>query len=204
MMHKSTGCTVIPIVDHSTAFTKQPSCTIFATILDGDTDAANGEANKDEPQADTGVDGEEGKQEAVEDGEWEIPYSDEEMEDPKNWMPPPAEIKRLYEILAKGEMLELDFVPLPRRSLTPERKPSPERDDEDDAAKEREREERERKSVLLLLIISSLRDFVGIADDKPLYFFPPGHLLQLSLTLMKSKCKPLPKAPSSTDAEHQV
>ena len=134
-------------------------------------DAADGEAQKEEPQGDTGVDGEEGKQEAVEDGEWEIPYSDEELEDPKNWMPPPAEIKRLYEILAKGEMLELDFVPLPRRSLTPERKPSPERDDEDDAAKEREREERERKSVLLLFNISLPQDFVGIVDDKPLYFF---------------------------------
>ncbi|KAM8729403.1 PAXIP1-associated glutamate-rich protein 1 isoform 1-T2 [Acanthopagrus schlegelii] len=128
-----------------TAATEEEEDTASKDEKDGDTDAADGEANKDEPQADTGVDGEEGKQEAVEDGEWEIPYSDEEMEDPKNWMPPPAEIKRLYEILAKGEMLELDFVPLPRRSLTPERKPSPERDDEDDAAKEREREERERK-----------------------------------------------------------
>ncbi|KAJ0060609.1 hypothetical protein NL108_016581, partial [Boleophthalmus pectinirostris] len=77
--------------------------------------------------------------------EWEIAYSDEEMGDPKNWMPPPAEIKRLYELLAKGEMLDMNFVPLPRRSPTPERTPSPERDDEDEAAKEREREERERK-----------------------------------------------------------
>lgn len=109
----------------------------------------------EEPHSDKGVDGEEGKQAAVMDGEWELAYSDEEMEDPKNWMPPPAEIKRLYELLAKGEMLELDFVPLPRRPPTPERTPSPERDDEDEAAKERERQERERKSVLLLLIISS-------------------------------------------------
>ncbi|XP_070707568.1 PAXIP1-associated glutamate-rich protein 1 [Pempheris klunzingeri] len=112
---------------------------------DGDTDAVEGEAQKDEPQADTGVDGEEGKQAAVADSEWELAYSDEEMEDPKNWMPPPAEIKRLYELLAKGEMLELNFVPLPRRPPTPERTPSPERDDEEEAAKEREREERERK-----------------------------------------------------------
>uniref|UniRef100_A0A3B4AP35 Uncharacterized protein n=1 Tax=Periophthalmus magnuspinnatus TaxID=409849 RepID=A0A3B4AP35_9GOBI len=77
--------------------------------------------------------------------EWEVAYSDEEMEDPKNWMPPPSEIKRLYEFLAKGEMLEMNFVPLPRRPPTPERTPSPERDDEDEAAKERERAERERK-----------------------------------------------------------
>lgn len=112
---------------------------------DEDTDAVEGEAHKDEPQADTGADGEEGKQDEAVDGEWELAYSDEEMEDPKNWMPPPAEIKRLYELLAKGEMLELNFVPLPRRPPTPERSPSPERDDEEEAAKEREREERERK-----------------------------------------------------------
>lgn len=77
--------------------------------------------------------------------EWEIAYSDEEMEDPKNWMPPSSEIKRLYELLAKGEMLEMNFVPLPRRPPTPERTPSPERDDDDEDAKEREREERDRK-----------------------------------------------------------
>ncbi|XP_068161160.1 PAXIP1-associated glutamate-rich protein 1 [Antennarius striatus] len=107
-------------------------------------DAVEGEVHKDDPQ-ETGVDDEEGKQAAVVDNEWEIPYSDEEMEDPKNWMPPPAEIKRLYELLSKGEMLELDFEPLPRRPPTPEHTPSPEVDDEEEAAKEREREERERK-----------------------------------------------------------
>lgn len=112
---------------------------------DGDMDAVEGEAQRDEPQADKGADGEEGKQDEDADGEWELAYSDEEMEDPKNWMPPPAEIKRLYELLAKGEMLELNFVPLPRRPPTPERSPSPERDEEEEAAKEREREERERK-----------------------------------------------------------
>ncbi|XP_023145606.2 PAXIP1-associated glutamate-rich protein 1 [Amphiprion ocellaris] len=113
---------------------------------DGTTDAVEGEAQQDEVQADTGpVDAEEGKQAAQVDGEWELAYSDEEMEDPKNWMPPPAEIKRLYELLAKGEMLELNFVPLPRRPPTPERTPSPERDEEEEAIKERERLERERK-----------------------------------------------------------
>lgn len=107
-----------------------------------------GEEHKEEPKADAVV-GEEGKQAAEVDGEWELAYSDEEMEDPKNWMPPPAEIKRLYEILAKGEMLELNFLPLPRRPPTPEHTPSPERDDEDDEMEERERKERDRKSVLL-------------------------------------------------------
>ncbi|XP_030610951.1 PAXIP1-associated glutamate-rich protein 1 [Archocentrus centrarchus] len=112
---------------------------------DGNTDAVGGESQKDGPQADAGVEAEDGKQAAEVDGDWELPYSDEEMEDPKNWMPPPAEIKRLYELLAKGEMLELNFVPLPRRPPTPEATPSPERDEEDEAAKERERQERERK-----------------------------------------------------------
>lgn len=110
------------------------------------------------------MDGEEGKQSAEVDGEWELAYSDEEMEDPKNWMPPPAEIKRLYELLAKGEMLELDFVPLPRRPPTPERTPSPERDDEEEAALEREREERERKSVLLFSSFNLLRILIGVQD----------------------------------------
>lgn len=112
---------------------------------EGNTDTGEEEAQKEEPQADTGVDAEVGKQAAAVESEWELAYSDEEMEDPKNWMPPPAEIKRLYELLAKGEMLELNFVPLPRRPPTPERTPSPERDDEEDESKERERQDRERK-----------------------------------------------------------
>ncbi|NP_001290844.1 PAXIP1-associated glutamate-rich protein 1 [Esox lucius] len=82
----------------------------------------------------------------ADDEEWEIAYSDDDIEDPKNWMPSPEEIKRLYELLSKGEKLELNFVPLPRRSPTPEHSPSPERDDEDEEAKEREREDRERKA----------------------------------------------------------
>ncbi|XP_004080354.1 PAXIP1-associated glutamate-rich protein 1 [Oryzias latipes] len=106
-------------------------------------DAAEDAAQTDPAKADTGVDAEEGKQAAEE--EWEIPYSDEEMEDAKNWMPPPLEIKRLYELLAKGQMLELNFEPLPRRPPTPERSLSPERDEEDEAVKERERQDRERK-----------------------------------------------------------
>lgn len=83
------------------------------------------------------------------------------MEDPQNWMPPPVEIKRLYELLSKGEMLELDFVPLPRRPPTPEHTPSPEIEDEEEAAKQREREERERKSVLAFLFFPLLQD-VGV------------------------------------------
>ncbi|KAL7870073.1 hypothetical protein AOLI_G00140610 [Acnodon oligacanthus] len=79
-----------------------------------------------------------------EEEDWEIPYSDEELEDPKNWMPPPEEIKRLYELLAKGEILELKWVPLPRRPPTPPRTPSPERDGED--SQEAKQEENQRKA----------------------------------------------------------
>lgn len=179
---------------------------MFPAFSDGDTDAVEGEAHKDDPQSDAGVGGEEGKQAAVVDGEWELAYSDEEMEDSKNWMPPPAEIKRLYELLAKGEMLELNFMPLPRRPPTPERTPSPDRDDEEEAAREREREERNRKSVLLFLIILWVKDFNLCLRPPILFFFflLTGLQVQLSLTLMKSRCKPLRKMPSSTDAEHQV
>ncbi|XP_047464483.1 PAXIP1-associated glutamate-rich protein 1 [Mugil cephalus] len=128
-----------------TAAAEEEEDTATKDETDGSTDAVEGEAQKDEPQADAEVDAEDGKQAADVEAEWELAYSDEEMEDPKNWMPPPAEIKRLYELLAKEEMLELNFVPLPRRPPTPERTPSPDRDDEEEAAKERERLERERK-----------------------------------------------------------
>lgn len=113
---------------------------------DENSDVAEDETQKGESQADAGGDGEDGKQAAVAGEEdWEIPYSDEEMEDPKNWMPAPTEIKRLYEVLAKGEMLELSFVPLPRRPPTPEPNPSPERNEDEEEERERERQERERK-----------------------------------------------------------
>ncbi|KAF7204474.1 PAXIP1-associated glutamate-rich protein 1 [Nothobranchius furzeri] len=112
---------------------------------DENTEVVEGGTQENEPQGEAGGDAEEGKLAAGADDEWELPYSDEEMEDPKNWMPAPPEIKRLYDILAKGEMLELNFVPLPRRPPTPERTPSPERDEEEEAAKERERLERECK-----------------------------------------------------------
>lgn len=108
--------------------------------------------------------------------DWEIPYSDEEMEDPKNWMPPPAEIKRLYELLAKGEMLELNYVPLPRRPPTPERTPSPERDEEEEAAKERERLEKERKSVSSFTTLNLFRVLSlcqQVSEIQMFFFFRP-------------------------------
>lgn len=79
------------------------------------------------------------------DDDWEIPYSDEEMEEPKSWMPPPQEIKRLYDLLAKGEVLELNWVALPRRAPTPPRTPSPERDG--DESQEPQEEENQNRCV---------------------------------------------------------
>ncbi|KAJ7984470.1 hypothetical protein DPEC_G00355160 [Dallia pectoralis] len=112
---------------------------------DGEQSGGMEEVKIGETQADN-IDREYKKQAHGDDGEWDIAYSDDEIEDPKNWMPSPEEIKRLYELLSKGETLELNFVPLSRRPPTPERTPSPERDDEDEDAKERERENRERKA----------------------------------------------------------
>ncbi|XP_066522014.1 PAXIP1-associated glutamate-rich protein 1 [Hoplias malabaricus] len=83
--------------------------------------------------------------EREEEEDWEIPYSDEEMENSNNWMPPPEEIKRLYELLAKGEILELKWVPLPRRPPTPPRTPSPERDGEE--SQEDKQEENQHKPL---------------------------------------------------------
>lgn len=70
--------------------------------------------------------------------EWEIPFSDDEIEDPESWMPQPQEIKQLYELLAKGETLELKWIPLPRRPPTPPCTPSPERDRENSSKAEEE------------------------------------------------------------------
>lgn len=95
---------------------------------------------------DTNVEGDEAEEmNGGAEEDWEIPYSDEEMEDPRSWMPPPDEIKRLYEILARGEALELKWEPLPRRPPTPPRTPSPERDG--DALQENQEEDHQRRAL---------------------------------------------------------
>ncbi|KAL0180415.1 hypothetical protein M9458_025857, partial [Cirrhinus mrigala] len=110
----------------------------------GDKESTDADEQKDGVTPDGEMNGGgEGQQQQTED-DWEIPYSDEEMEDPKNWMPSPEEIKRLYEILAKGEMLELNWEPLPRRPPTPPRTPSPERDGDD--SQDDKQEDSQRKS----------------------------------------------------------
>ncbi|XP_072311647.1 PAXIP1-associated glutamate-rich protein 1 [Eucyclogobius newberryi] len=137
--------------DQSEGFKEEDADTDIKVVLEEDTHSKEKDEETDALDGnykdDAQVDNIDSKQADKDTDEWEIPYSDEEMEDSKSWIPPPSEIKRLYELLAKGEMLEMNFVPLPRRPPTPERTPSPERDNEDEAAKEREREERDRKPM---------------------------------------------------------
>ncbi|RXN22512.1 PAXIP1-associated glutamate-rich 1 [Labeo rohita] len=113
---------------------------------EGDKESMDAEEQKDGATADGEMNGGGGgQQQQPTEEDWEIPYSDEEMEDPKNWMPSPEEIKRLYEILAKGEMLELNWEPLPRRPPTPPRTPSPERDGDD--SQDAKQEDNQRKAL---------------------------------------------------------
>ncbi|XP_048187999.1 PAXIP1-associated glutamate-rich protein 1 [Perognathus longimembris pacificus] len=73
--------------------------------------------------------------------DWCVLCSDEEVELPADgqaWMPPPAEIQRLYELLAAHGTLELQATILPRRPPTPEAPSEEERSDEEPEAKEEE------------------------------------------------------------------
>ncbi|TFJ96420.1 uracil-DNA glycosylase [Platysternon megacephalum] len=51
---------------------------------------------------------------------WCVPCSDEELEAPEAWMPPPEEIRRLYEQIAAEGTLPIQAEILPRRAPTPE------------------------------------------------------------------------------------
>lgn len=80
---------------------------------------------------------------ADDDDDWNVPCSDEELELPPDgqpWMPPPAEIRRLYEMLAAGHIPELKTRILPRRPPTPEAPSEEERSDDEPEAKEEEEE----------------------------------------------------------------
>lgn len=73
--------------------------------------------------------------------DWSVACSDEELElpaDGRAWMPPPADILRLYELLAARGTLELQADILPRRPPTPEAPSEEERSDEEPQAKEEE------------------------------------------------------------------
>ncbi|XP_075420855.1 PAXIP1-associated glutamate-rich protein 1 isoform X1 [Tenrec ecaudatus] len=75
--------------------------------------------------------------------DWCVPCSDEEVELPAHgpaWTPPPAEIRRLYELLAAHGTLELQAEILHRRAPTPEAPSEEERSDEEPEPKEEEEE----------------------------------------------------------------
>ncbi|XP_060636237.1 PAXIP1-associated glutamate-rich protein 1 [Anolis sagrei] len=75
--------------------------------------------------------------------DWCIPCSDEELDSPDNWMPPPSEIRRLYELIAEQGTLELQAEILPRRNPTPE--PDSEDEDKSEGQTEDQEEEEEEK-----------------------------------------------------------
>ncbi|XP_072273323.1 PAXIP1-associated glutamate-rich protein 1 [Pyxicephalus adspersus] len=78
------------------------------------------------------------------DEDWCIPCSDDDVDETEGWMPPPEEIKRLYELIASEGSLPLQVDILARRPPTPE--PDPE-DEESDQEQEEEEEEEERPHV---------------------------------------------------------
>lgn len=75
--------------------------------------------------------------------DWCVPCSDEELESPDSWMPPPEEIQRLYELIAAQGTLEIQAEILPRRNPTPE--PDSEDEDKSDGQLENQEEEEEEK-----------------------------------------------------------
>nr|XP_028560045.1 PAXIP1-associated glutamate-rich protein 1 [Podarcis muralis]XP_028560046.1 PAXIP1-associated glutamate-rich protein 1 [Podarcis muralis]XP_028560047.1 PAXIP1-associated glutamate-rich protein 1 [Podarcis muralis]XP_028560048.1 PAXIP1-associated glutamate-rich protein 1 [Podarcis muralis] len=75
--------------------------------------------------------------------DWCVPCSDEELESPDSWMPPPEEIRRLYELIAAQGTLEIQAEILPRRNPTPE--PDSEDEDKSDGQLENQEEEEEEK-----------------------------------------------------------
>ncbi|XP_030403633.1 PAXIP1-associated glutamate-rich protein 1 isoform X2 [Gopherus evgoodei] len=76
---------------------------------------------------------------------WCVPCSDEELEGPEAWMPPPEEIRRLYEQIAAEGTLPLQAEILPRRAPTPE--PDSEEEERSDGQPESEEEEEEKPHV---------------------------------------------------------
>lgn len=76
-----------------------------------------------------GAEEEEEEEEEAEEEEWGVECSDEElnlgggMEGGEAWLPPPEEVLRLYECIARVGVLPLSAPPRPRRAPTPERPP---------------------------------------------------------------------------------
>ncbi|KAM9098662.1 PAXIP1-associated glutamate-rich protein 1 isoform 1-T3 [Sarcophilus harrisii] len=99
----------------------------------------------EEPQVEPAGTSEEEEEDEEDEGkkDWCVPCSDEELELPRDgepWMPPPAEIRKLYELLATHGTLELQAEILPRRPPTPEVQSEEEKSDEEPEAEEEEEE----------------------------------------------------------------
>ncbi|XP_066485168.1 PAXIP1-associated glutamate-rich protein 1 [Tiliqua scincoides] len=75
--------------------------------------------------------------------DWCVPCSDEELDSPDSWMPPPEEIRRLYELIAAQGTLEIQAEILPRRNPTPEL--DSEDEDKSEGQPEHQEEEEEEK-----------------------------------------------------------
>nr|XP_020654630.1 PAXIP1-associated glutamate-rich protein 1 isoform X1 [Pogona vitticeps] len=96
---------------------------------------------EDQDEAPEEEEGEKGEESAEED--WCVACSDEELESPDSWMPPPEEIRRLYERIAAEGTLELQAEILPRRNPTPE--PDSEDQNKSEGQPEHQEEEEEEK-----------------------------------------------------------
>ncbi|KAM4632619.1 PAXIP1-associated glutamate-rich protein 1 isoform 1-T2 [Discoglossus pictus] len=104
-------------------------------------DDDEGEHQKEEDAAE---EEEQEQQEAEDEDDWCIQCSDDEIETPDGWNPPPEEIKRLYELLATEGTLPLQVDILYRRPPTPEPDPL---DDESDQEPDEEEEEEEMPQI---------------------------------------------------------
>ncbi|NP_001090331.1 uncharacterized protein LOC779241 [Xenopus laevis] len=107
--------------------------------VEGQQKAEEEEADEQQEQGE-----EEGEAEEEEGEDWCIGCSDEEVEEPDGWIPPPEDIKRLYELLAKEGTLPLQVDMLLRRPPTPE---PDSLDDESDQEGEEEEDEQETPNV---------------------------------------------------------
>ncbi|XP_061446638.1 PAXIP1-associated glutamate-rich protein 1 [Rhineura floridana] len=103
--------------------------------------APGAEEEDEAPEEREGEQSRKGDESAEED--WCVPCSDEELDSPDSWMPPPKEIRRLYELIAAQGTLEIQADILPRRNPTPE--PDSEDEDKFEGEPENQEEEEEEK-----------------------------------------------------------
>ncbi|XP_038619225.1 PAXIP1-associated glutamate-rich protein 1 [Tachyglossus aculeatus] len=126
---------------------------VLPTLKDGggkqdQGEGAVGESHEEEEEIQgQPASGEEEEEEEEEVEDWCVACSDEELEPPQAgeaWMPPPADIRRLYELLASHGTLALQAEILPRRVPTPE---PPSEEDKSDEEPEAEEEEEEKPHI---------------------------------------------------------